>query len=694
MANIDAGNDRETIHSEMISNRILDLRRNIETAPRSTLIYAEELTLHFPQDSSDIILAEIYEIQARCYIALGESKNAEEVIRKGLDVVNVSSNESITHGRLLKNLADLDFARGHHSLSAENYGKALHIYRSQGYSKGEMLCIICLGNCYTSLGEITTGMKYLREGLEESRTSKFYDGEITALIGLGNAYTFLGNFAEALEVLKKALSLSQDQADQKRIASVTINIALAFQRMGNLDDALEYYHRALDTVHLFKDRLREGIILLNLGSVNFLKGNLEESLLYFFKSLKVRTEVHDIAGQGSCCNNIGTVLTELGRYDEAKDYLLKSLDIRHQTKNPRGEATSLNALGYLFHLCGDNCAALEYLLQALAIAQKLEQPDMIHECETTMVKVLKCLGRHEEALSHAEAGFEAYKRMFNTQAEARATNLRIQFETEQAIKDAVIERLKNVELAKANEQLIALSEERKEFISIAAHDLRNPLHSVKLMLNVLKMEESGLKPEFAHYVKEIEIASANMLELIQNLLDTEIIESGRLSLNIEPFLAADVVEHVIARYKSAAHEKKINIIKEIDPKIYILADARYAMQVMDNVFSNAIKYSPLGKSINFRLFKKEDMTRIEIKDEGVGLHPEEMQKLFGKFQRLSARPTGGEHSTGLGLSIAKKLTEAMNGKIWCESEAGQGAMFIIEFPIFEVRPFKEKIKKF
>ena len=72
--------------------------------------------------------------------------------------------------------------------------------------------------------------------------------------------------------------------------------------------------------------------------------------------------------------------------------------------------------------------------------------------------------------------------------------------------------------------------------------------------------------------------------------------------------------------------------------------------------------------------------RIKVQDEGEGISPKDIKKLFGKFARLSARPTGGEHSTGLGLSIVKKMVEAMNGKVWCESELGKGATFIVEFP--------------
>jgi signal transduction histidine kinase len=114
--------------------------------------------------------------------------------------------------------------------------------------------------------------------------------------------------------------------------------------------------------------------------------------------------------------------------------------------------------------------------------------------------------------------------------------------------------------------------------------------------------------------------------------------------------------------------------------VVVLVDPSLAVQVLENLISNAVKYSPPGKSIFVRLKKHAQGVRVEVQDEGPGLSAEDQKKLFGKFARLSAKPTGGEHSTGLGLSIVKKMVEAMKGKVWCESELGRGATFIVEFP--------------
>ena len=102
--------------------------------------------------------------------------------------------------------------------------------------------------------------------------------------------------------------------------------------------------------------------------------------------------------------------------------------------------------------------------------------------------------------------------------------------------------------------------------------------------------------------------------------------------------------------------------------------------MLDNQVSNAVKYSPPGRNIFVRLNKSAEAVGCEVQDEGPGLGAENQKNLFGKFARLSAKPTGGEHTTGLGLSIVKKMVEAMNGHVWWESESGRGATFMVQFP--------------
>jgi signal transduction histidine kinase len=134
-------------------------------------------------------------------------------------------------------------------------------------------------------------------------------------------------------------------------------------------------------------------------------------------------------------------------------------------------------------------------------------------------------------------------------------------------------------------------------------------------------------------------------------------------------------------YRPQAQAKHQTLHCSLPPGgLTVLADRDATLQVLDNLISNAIKYSPHAKEIQVHLLSRDGHARLEVRDEGPGLTEADKSQLFGKFARLSARPTGDEASTGLGLSIVKRMVEASHGRIWCESEPGQGATFIVEWP--------------
>ena len=240
----------------------------------------------------------------------------------------------------------------------------------------------------------------------------------------------------------------------------------------------------------------------------------------------------------------------------------------------------------------------------------------------------------------------------------------------------------HVELRQARERLREMNEEKNEFMGIAAHDLRNPLSAIQGYAEMVVEDAQALAHrELEGNGERIRETAKRMAEMVQNLLDANRIERGELQLNLAPTELGPAVNQVIETQRPHATVKQqtIHLQTETIP-VVVMVDPGVAVQVMENLVSNAVKYSPPGKDIFVRLKRQAQGVRVEVRDEGPGLSAEDQKKLFGKFARLSAKPTGGEHSTGLGLSIVKKMVEAMNGRVWCESEPGVGATFIVEFP--------------
>ncbi len=232
------------------------------------------------------------------------------------------------------------------------------------------------------------------------------------------------------------------------------------------------------------------------------------------------------------------------------------------------------------------------------------------------------------------------------------------------------------------ERLMKLNVEKNEFLGIVAHDLKNPLSSIRMIAELINHEAGKFsKDEVEEYSGDIITEADRMFTLITNLLDVNKIERG-FAVSTVRLEITGITQAIAENYHDRAVQKSLNIKFDGASPIYVLADEVAAMQVIDNLLSNAVKYSPNGanKNIFVRVVAAESGVRVEVQDEGPGLSPADKDKLFGHFARLTAQPTGGEHSTGLGLSIVKRMVEAMNGKIWCESELGKGATFIMELP--------------
>jgi len=238
--------------------------------------------------------------------------------------------------------------------------------------------------------------------------------------------------------------------------------------------------------------------------------------------------------------------------------------------------------------------------------------------------------------------------------------------------------VQKAEIERSNIKLQDLNQEKNNIISIVAHDLKNPLTSALTMATILRNESNNLNEEQQHCIEIIEKSVNRMNDMVSRLLDIKKIEDKIVRLKLERVNLEQIIQDVNSNLLNEINRKKINL-SVIAEELYAQVDPDYAVQVFENLLSNAIKFSPPEKKVTVKLVKSNGKARAEIIDEGPGLTEEDKKKVFGKFQRLSARPTGGEQSTGLGLSIVKKYVEAMQGRVWCESEHGKGANFIVEF---------------
>ncbi|MFZ6843467.1 sensor histidine kinase [Undibacterium sp. RuTC16W] len=251
---------------------------------------------------------------------------------------------------------------------------------------------------------------------------------------------------------------------------------------------------------------------------------------------------------------------------------------------------------------------------------------------------------------------------------------------EQELESKVL--LRTGELADAVQRLKQLDKEKNEFLGIASHDLKNPLTSIIGMSDLLRKLDQQIEPALRHsYLERISKSGHRMMHIITNLLDVNAIETGYSPVALQTVSLHKMLQEIVPQFEAHLKEKNLDLLITADATVNVMADANATVQIIDNLLSNAIKYSLAGRHIWITISAQAELGRIVVKDEGPGLSEEDQQHLFEKFTRLSTRPTAGEHSSGLGLSIVKKLSEAMGGHVHCESVEGQGCTFTVDLPV-------------
>ncbi|AOM78987.1 GAF domain-containing sensor histidine kinase [Pedobacter steynii] len=251
-------------------------------------------------------------------------------------------------------------------------------------------------------------------------------------------------------------------------------------------------------------------------------------------------------------------------------------------------------------------------------------------------------------------------------------------EEAQILKDLRDIVMDQIELRLASRTSIA---QHNQILNTTAHDLKNPLTTIPVRADLIKMKKDN--PEMVDTLcDQIKIASLNMVRIIDELLQVGSIEAGKIHLLLIRVNASFLVSNVVSMNLPLAERKNQTLHFSYEKDLYVSADEGKLTEIVDNLVNNAIKYSPMGTNIFVRVKETADhKVIIEVEDEGLGLTTEDKSKLYQRFTRLSAQPTGGENSTGLGLSIVKVLVEAHEGTISAESEGqGKGCKFIVELP--------------
>lgn len=586
--------------------------------------------------------------------------------------------------------------------------------------------------------DLDSALKYVRLGEALSRQINFRDGLAQNQNFAGVIYFNRGDLSKAMDFFLNALQLSeQPPRNPVELGYALNNIGNVYKQQGALTQAIEFMMRALQEFESLGDKRGIAYCCIRLAESYKAQKNYDAALMYAYRSLKLREDIGDKDGIQSSRILLGIIYSEIGDYDKALNFHHSTLESFRATNSRWGMATSLNNIAQIYLKQGRLDTALSTAQVCYNVAKGFSSKEKLMDISRTLSDIYAAKGDFANAYTYLKRAEMLKDSVLNEQNVRAVANMQALYDAQR--RQNQIELLKKeteyqafirnsligtvlllsviailavssyrqkkraaAQYKAQNDSLIKLNallaQERQraeverqraedasafktELLSIAAHDLKNPLQSI-LGFSVLILEELTERSSLADKIKAIQRAAERMLSLIKELLEIAAIDSQKIQLKKQKTYLVDLLYRVLDANRLQAEMKLQQLGFEVlSPNAVVEIDVSWMREVFENLVSNAIKFTPFGKHISVALSEREDYVRVEVRDEGQGLSAEDMPKLFGKFQRLSAQPTGNETSTGLGLFIAKQIVELHGGKIWAESEGrGKGATFIVELP--------------
>lgn len=646
-----------------------------------------------------------------------------EAINKATEALYYFEETGSTYGKLycMENMVRAYGTRGEFPTALDFANQCLQTAQELEDTEATGRAMNMLGVLYWHTGEYNSALGWYMQSLALLKEADNRLEMSEVLNNLGLIYTSLGDYDKAFEYCISALLIKQDAGDKMGESHSLLNLGNLYMYQGDAEKALEHYLECLYIQEEISDRDGRSHTLLNLAEVYLQLNEPDRAVECIGSCLELVQNIGDRRLESYALGITATIHEQREEYDEALANYSQCLKIRHDIGYRQGEIVTLTSMGSLCTKLGRFDNASIYLHEALHIADSLDAKNRLYDVHEKLSTLYEQSGDPARALHHHKQFYSLQKEVANEQDKLRIKNLQALYELEQATKEARIYRLENIELVAANAEILRqkenleqqteairatntqlqnqnalleyLNREKDEFLGVTVHGLKSPITNIALAVAMLKSKKDSMSRfDLDTNLDWIESTIWRMDDIVQKLLQSNALESGKVSLQPVALELPSLVSQIVENYSARAAIKSINLVIENGTgEMNAYADPAMTEDIIDNLLSNAIKFSPAHTTVRVRVYLPDEQQEnpssidhkniyVSIQDEGPGLTSEDKKRLFGRFERLSAKPTGGEQSSGLGLSIVKQLTEKMNGKIWCESHQGHGATFIVALP--------------
>lgn len=576
-------------------------------------------------------------------------------------------------------------------------------------------------------------------GIAERRLSLAESHQDTVAIAwsyqdIGDCYLQMATYHKAQEAFLQSLRYFEEVGDSQMVASSANSLGHVFFDTHNYEEALVHYERAKDIFTQLDNQYEMARVKVNLANI-YSDGLAQNDTALVF----LRSALDYELGQGVTPGivityyNMGENYLDLDNLDSARVQYEKGLAYAEQFKDDYSLTTAYQGMGKYYNQANQPRKARPLLLESLRISEKMKSDIDIWYVLEDLIVTEKMMGNYKQALVYSDRFHTLTDSLRGERKQRQIQEISIRFEAEKKQKDLelaeekearatqttqtiiivsivggimllilviflfsasirqrklnlllgkknkVIKR-KHTELESINDRLLELNEEKDVLMGIVAHDLKAPLTKASGLTQVLAIS-GELNEEQEKVIGLMNQVFRSGQKLIEELVLITTLENGENELVTESYNLVELVESTAESFRQTASRKSIDIeIIASEKEMPFSTHAEYLGRILDNLVSNAIKFSPSGTKIELKVTEAEKVHRVTVRDHGPGIPAKELPQLFGKFSRLSTRPTAGESSTGLGLYIVKELVVKLKGEISVESEVGNGTAFCLEFP--------------
>lgn len=546
--------------------------------------------------------------------------------------------------------------------------------------------------------------------------------QILILRGLNEFY--LGNYELAIDIYYQALFLAEESKDSMLIAKVYHNLGMIYDEFEDYDQAIEYFQKSLVYSQSVKNETLIAKTYQNIAISYQNKQDLKTAIEYNKKANEIAVRINDTQILIDVTNNFGTIAYEQKKLDESYAYYVKALELYRSIKDFQGVAMAYNNIALVYLDKKDYEASLRYFMKSLNLATELKMNDFIGDIYGNLTVYYEEIKDYKLAFTY----YDKYSTMYDSLVGERKTKMIRQIQAKYQLNSKTKEleelklknksQLRDIDSAKSIQvylfsitllalvlmiatvyllrkeknlaselklktiELRNLNVSKDKFFSIVAHDLKNPFNALISYTSVLKSDlEFFSKDELRQIISDLNQASENGFNLLQNLLVWSRSQTNRILIYKTNFILMDVIEQVRALVDLNLITKQQQLVVEVDPKLIVFADKDMISTVLRNLIFNALKFSAKGTEVKLKSTLVGRSVRIDVIDNGIGIAPEAIDSLFLIDKNITTPGTDGETGTGLGLLICHEFITKNDGVIGVESTLGKGSVFSFTIPM-------------